>query len=77
MKVSKQVFGLIMSVTIGFIMSLLISLALLLVNLGFVDDFFFIWMQSFATSFLISVPIALVMFPLTQSLLLRIFQVQE
>ncbi|MGB3633649.1 MAG: DUF2798 domain-containing protein [Rubrobacteraceae bacterium] len=77
MKVSQKVFGISMSVAIGFVMSFALSLLLLLVSVGPVEGFLFIWMKSFATAFVISVPVGIVAIPLTERFLRIFLRVQE
>ena len=77
MKVSKQVFGFAMSIAVGFMMSVFMSLLLLLVNVGFTEGFFTMWLWSFATAFAISIPISVVAIPLTENVLRRLFRVQD
>ncbi len=76
MKVSGKVFGLMFSVIIGLVMSLFMSFFMLLVNLGWVEGFFFIWMKAFAVGFVISLPIAVVAIPIIQKGLRKYFIVE-
>ena len=77
MKVSGKVFGLIFSVAVGFVMSMAMSFFMLLVNVGLIEGFFFIWMQSFLVGFIISIPIAVIAIPLIKNALERIFKINE
>ena len=77
MKVSKQVFGAVMGLTTGLVMSCFMSFFLLVVNVGFIEGFLFVWFKSFATAFAISSPVAIIAIPPTERLLRRLFQVQE
>ena len=76
MTVSKQVFGSIMGATIGFVMSIIMSFFMLLVSIGFIEGFFLIWLKSAALGFAIAVPIGMVVAPLMERLLQRLFRVQ-
>lgn len=77
MRISKQLFGSLQGMTTGFFMSLFMSFAMLLLSLGFVDSFLMIWLRSFTIGFVISIPIGLVIVPLTERLLRRCFQIIE
>jgi hypothetical protein len=77
MQVSKKVFGAVMGIATGLVMSCFMSFFLLVVNVGFVEGFLFIWLQSCATAFAISGPVAMIALPPLERLLRRVFQVQE
>ncbi|MCT4622451.1 MAG: DUF2798 domain-containing protein [Schleiferiaceae bacterium] len=77
MKVNKKVFGLIFSVAISIVMSLFMSFFMLLMNVGIVPGFFFIWMKSAAVGMLIGLPVAVIAVPLIQKLLFKFFIVTE
>lgn len=77
MKVSGIVFGFMMSVAIGLVMSFFISFFMLAVSVGFVEGFFLLWMRSFATGFAVALPVGAVAIPLTQRALGAFFRVQE
>ncbi|MEM7797664.1 MAG: DUF2798 domain-containing protein [Chloroflexota bacterium] len=77
MKISEKQFGILMGTSIGGVMSFILSFIMLYANAGFVDNFLMIWMQSFAVSFVISTPIALVAFPVVQGMLRLLFIVES
>jgi Zn-dependent protease with chaperone function len=77
MQISKQLFGSLQGMATGFFMSLFMSFAMLLLSIGFVDGFLMIWLRSFGIGFVVSIPISLVIVPLTERLLRRCFQVVE
>lgn len=77
MKVSHGVFGFIQGTSIGFVMSFAISFILLLVNMGFAENFIIIWLQSALTGFVVSVPVASLAFPLINKALNRFFYVES
>ncbi len=75
MIISRKIFGLNFSVSIGFVMFLAMSFFVLLVNVGLIEGFFFMWMQSFLVGFVISIPIAVVAIPLIKNGLEKVFEV--
>ena len=77
MQVSKAVFGAVTGVSVGFVMSLCLSLVFLLISIGPVQGFFLIWMKSSATAFALSVPISLIASPLIQAALRSFLRVEE
>lgn len=77
MKISGKVFGLIFSVSVGLVMALAMSFFMLVVNIGFVEGFFFIWVKSFLIGFSIALPIAIVIIPLIKNRLERMFVVKK
>ena len=77
MQISKQLFGSMQGMATGFFMSLFMSFAMLLLSIGLVDGFLMIWLRSFAIGFVVSIPIGLVVVPLTERLLRRCFRVVE
>ena len=77
MKVSGKIFGLIFSVSVGFVMSLAMSFFMLVVNVGLTEGFFFIWIKSFLVGFIISIPIAVIAIPLIKNGLEKMLEVSE
>ncbi|GAB4129419.1 MAG: hypothetical protein Fur005_29170 [Roseiflexaceae bacterium] len=77
MSISKQRFSSIQGMVTGFLMSLFMSGAMLLLSIGLVDGFLILWLRSFAIGFVVSIPIGLVLVPLTDRLLRRYFRVVE
>lgn len=77
MQISKPLFGSLLGMATGFLMSLFMSFAMLLLSIGLVDGFLMIWLRSFAIGFVVSIPIGLVIVPLTERLLRRCFRVIE
>jgi hypothetical protein len=75
MRVSKKVFGLIFSVAISIIMSLFMSFFMLVINIGFIPDFFFIWIKSAAAGMLIGLPVAVIAVPFIERALYKYFEV--
>lgn len=76
MKVSQRIYGVILSVSIGLVMSLGMSLLMLIVNAGFVEGFFIIWMKSFAVGFIASLPISVTVIPFIQKQLPKVFKIK-
>lgn len=76
MKVSGKIFGLIFSVAVGFVMALAMSFFMLLVNVGLVEGFFFIWVKSFLIGFSISLPIAVILIPLIKKGLEKVLEIE-
>ncbi|MEM6431512.1 MAG: DUF2798 domain-containing protein [Deinococcota bacterium] len=77
MQVSPKVFGIIMSSAVGLSMSFFLSFFMLVVGVGFVEGFLLLWLRSFVTAFVVSVPVALVAIPMTEKVVLRMFKVSE
>lgn len=65
----KITFALIM----GVITTGIISFILIAINLGFSDRFFRVWLKSWLLSYLIVVPAILIIGPLVQKLIDRIY----
>ena len=66
----KIAFALIMgSITTGFI-----SFVLIAVNLGFTNNFLFVWLRSWMLSYSIVIPTLLLLAPRIQQLVERIFE---
>jgi hypothetical protein len=77
LKISKQLFRSMQGMATGFFMSLFMSFAMLLLSIGAIDGFLMIWLRSFVIGFVVSIPIGLVIIPLTEWLLRRCFRVVE
>lgn len=77
MRVSEKGFGIVINVTIGFVMSFFMSLLMLLASVGLVEGFFMMWVQSLAIGFAVALPLALVAIPLTGRILRVFLRVQE
>lgn len=56
------------------IMALIMSGTLILINLGFVENFFFIWMRSFLLAFIIAFPTAISVVPVVQKIVKKIIE---
>jgi hypothetical protein len=54
------------------IMAFLMSGLMILINVGFVDHFFFVWMRSFAIAFCAAFPTAFFVAPMVQKLVKKI-----
>jgi len=54
------------------IMACVMSGAMILINLGFVEKFFLIWMRSFFLAFLVAFPTAFFVAPLVQKIVKKI-----
>lgn len=76
MKVTRAMFGIMMSVAIGFVMSFSLSFLMLVLNAGLIPGFLLIWMKGFALSFAVSIPIALIAIPLIEKTLLSLFPIK-
>jgi len=66
----KITFALIM----GVITTGIISFSLIAINLGFSDRFFKVWLKSWLLSYLIVVPAIIIIGPLVQKLIDRIYK---
>jgi hypothetical protein len=67
-KYSPYIFASIMNVLMGFFMTFFLTW----MNAGFVDDFFFIWIRSFAVAICVAFPISLLVAPLAQAVVSKI-----
>jgi integral membrane sensor domain MASE1 len=65
----KVVFALIM----GSITTAIISFTLIYLNIGFTEKFFKIWLKSWGISYLIVIPVILIISPMIQKLVDKIF----
>ena len=66
MKVSGFLYGLIFSALICMVMALIMSFVVLVMNIGFVDDFLIRWIKSIGVEFLVALPLSMVVIPLIQ-----------
>ena len=64
MRISKKytpiIFGLVMSL----LMSVVMSFAMIIINVGFVSNFFIIWLSSFITGFIVATPTSFLAVPI-------------
>jgi len=74
MKISRKFTPLLMGIVMGVFMSFLMSLVVTFMNLGFVPDFFFIWMRAWGAAFVISLPIVIVVFPIAKKIVDRFLE---
>lgn len=77
MTVSPRTHGHILRISISFFMSLLMSFAMLVLNLGFVEGFLSLWAKSFLVAFALAVIISAFVFPLITALVFRLVKVCE
>ncbi|KZL16183.1 hypothetical protein PsAD2_03486 [Pseudovibrio axinellae] len=77
MNVSPRTYGYLLRICISFFMSMLMSFSMLVVNLGFVADFMFLWFKSFSIAFALAVVISAFVFPLVAALLSKFVNVCE
>jgi len=68
MKISKKYYSLVLGTILSFIMSVIMSFAITIVNLGFVDTFLYDWGEAFLAGFVISLPTALVVVPIARKI---------
>ena len=71
MAVSRKYTPVLMGLTMGLFMSFLMSLVISYVNVGLVEDFLFVWMRAWAAGIVISIPIAIVVFPMARRIVNR------
>lgn len=69
MKVSKALYDLFFNVLVSAILSAILSFAMLIVNVGFVNGFTVMWLKSFATSIIFAVPSTYLAIPLVGRIL--------
>ena len=72
MKIKRKYYQLLFGFFVSIIMSIIMSFALTLINVGWVPHFFMIWLKSFGISFAVALPISLIIVPLIRKLLNRI-----
>ena len=73
MKISTKAYGAVFNLSVAAIMSLVLTL----VNAGLIPGFLVIWMQSFAVSLLVAIPVTFVAIPLVSKVLSQLFVVEE
>ena len=71
-KLSKKYYTLVFGVIMGFIMSVLTSLAVTIINIGFVHNFFQMWFNFFLTTFAIGFPMTIMITPFVKNIADRI-----
>lgn len=69
MKVTRTVYNAIFNILIAVIMSTMMSFVLTLVNVGMVDGFIGIWMQSLLVACLVAIPVTFITIPLVSKML--------
>jgi hypothetical protein len=67
-KLPRKYYSLLFGVIIGFIMSVLTSLAVTIVNIGIVHDFLQKWFDIFLTTFAIGFPITIAITPFVRNI---------
>jgi len=67
----KVAFALIM----GSLTTAIISFTLICLNIGFTEKFFMIWLKSWGISYLIVIPVILIISPMIQKLVDKLFKV--
>lgn len=72
MKIKRKYYGLLFALFVSIIMSLIMSFALTLINVGLVPHFLMIWLKSFGISLAVALPISLIIVPLIRKLLDKI-----
>ncbi|HZA64459.1 MAG TPA: DUF2798 domain-containing protein [Nitrososphaeraceae archaeon] len=71
-KFSKKYYTLVFGVIMGFIMSVLTSLAITIINIGIVHNFFEMWFGIFLTTFAIGFPMTIMITPFVKNITDRI-----
>jgi hypothetical protein len=71
-KFPKKYYSLLFGAIMGLIMSLLTSLAVTIINIGVVPNFFQIWFGIFLTTLIIGFPITIVVTPFVKNIADRI-----
>ena len=67
-KLSKKYYTLVFGVIMGFIMSVLTSLAVTIINIGIVHNFFEMWFGIFLTTFAIGFPMTIMITPFVKNI---------
>lgn len=67
--VSQKVYGIIFGFSVSVVMSTAMSFVLVILNVGFVEDFMIVWIKSAGLGFLVAFPVASISIPLIQRLL--------
>jgi hypothetical protein len=71
-KFPKKYYSLLFGAIMGLIMSLLTSVAVAMINIGIVPNFFQIWFSIFLTTLIIGFPITIVVTPFVKNIVDRI-----
>lgn len=71
-KLSKKYYTLVFGVIMGFIMSVLTSLAVTIINIGIVPNFFEMWFGIFLTTLSIGFPMTIMITPFVKNIADRI-----
>jgi Protein of unknown function (DUF2798) len=71
-KLSRKYYTLVFGVIMGFIMSVLTSLAVTIINIGIVPNFFEMWFGIFLTTFAIGFPMTIIITPFVKNISDRI-----
>jgi len=71
-KFPKKYYTLLFGAIMGFIMSVLTSLVVTVINIGIASNFFQMWSSIFLTTFAIGFPIAIAVIPFVKNILDRI-----
>jgi hypothetical protein len=71
-KLSKKYYTLVFGVIMGSIMSVLTSLAVTIINIGIVHNFFEMWFGIFLTTFAIGFPMTIMVTPFVKNIADRI-----
>ena len=66
-KLSKKYYTLVFGVIMGFIMSVLTSLAVTIINIGIVHNFFEMWFGIFLTTLTIGFPMTIMITPFVKN----------
>ncbi len=72
MKISKKYYSLVLGATLSFIMTVIMSFVITIVNLGFIDTFMNKWGEAFLAGFAVSLPISLAVVPIARKIADRI-----
>ena len=72
MKINRKYYSLLFGLFVSIIMSLIMSFVLTLINVGWQQHFFLIWLRAFGISFAVALPISLIIVPLIRKFLNRI-----
>jgi hypothetical protein len=77
MKVTKRTHTLLFVACMVFVMAFFMSAFLTAVNAGFKPNFLFLWMRSFAMSYVVAFPIAATAAPMILNLLRRYIEIEN
>lgn len=64
MRINEKYYNVVFAIFVSLGMSIFMSLALAIVNVGIPPNFLNIWLIGFAVSFLVSIPISLILVPI-------------